>query len=123
MVTDTAFFRNPNYHRPSDTADKLARLSEHAAKAGVRVSLEFGAFTTVRTLDDALEVLERAGKLPTDLLRQITFTGGGGVFEKLTRREYALICCGLGAALLALLPLALHYAGTRWTPGVPALSR
>jgi Ca-activated chloride channel family protein len=60
--------------------------------------------------------------LPTDLLRQITFTGGGGVFEKLTRREYALICCGLGAALLAFLPLVLHYAGTRWTPGVPARS-
>jgi Ca-activated chloride channel family protein len=60
--------------------------------------------------------------LPTDLLRQITFTGGGGVFERLTRREYALICCGLGAAVLALLPLALHYAGTRWTPGVPARS-
>jgi len=60
--------------------------------------------------------------LPTDLLKQITFTGGSGVFEKLTRREYALICCGLGAAVLALLPLALHYAGTRWSPGVPARS-
>lgn len=63
-----------------------------------------------------------AKHLPTDLLRQITFTGGSGVFEKLTRREYALICCGLGAAVLALLPLALHYAGTRWRPGV-AVSR
>jgi hypothetical protein len=23
MITDTAFFRNPNYHRPSDTIDTL----------------------------------------------------------------------------------------------------
>lgn len=23
MVTDTAFFRNPNYHRPTDTPDTL----------------------------------------------------------------------------------------------------
>ncbi len=60
--------------------------------------------------------------LPTELLRQITFTRGSGMFERLTRREYALICCGLGAAILALLPLALHYGGTRWTPGVPARS-
>ena len=40
--------------------------------------------------------------------------------EKLTRREYALIACGLGSTILALLPLLLHLAGTRWTPGVPA---
>ncbi len=39
-------------------------------------------------------------------------------FERLTRREYALFAIGLGAALLALLPLALHLAGTRWRPGV-----
>jgi Ca-activated chloride channel family protein len=57
--------------------------------------------------------------LPTDLLRNITFVGGQSVFEKLTRREYALIACGVGAAVLALLPFALHWAGTRWHPGVP----
>jgi sugar phosphate isomerase/epimerase len=53
---------------PGDTADKLARLSEHAARAGVRVSLEFGAFTSVRALDDALEVLERCGRTDAGLL-------------------------------------------------------
>lgn len=57
--------------------------------------------------------------LPTDVVRQVTATAGQTVFEKLTRREYALLTCGLGAVVFALLPLALHYAGTRWRPGVP----
>jgi Ca-activated chloride channel family protein len=57
--------------------------------------------------------------LPTDLLRTITAVQGQSVVEKLTRREYALIACGLGAAAYALLPLALHLFGTRWRPGVP----
>ena len=40
-------------------------------------------------------------------------------FEQLTRREYALIACGLGALVLAFLPVLLHRFGTRWRPGVP----
>ena len=40
-----------------------------------------------------------------------------GVFKKLTRREYALIACGAGAAVLAGLPLALMLFGTAWRPG------
>jgi sugar phosphate isomerase/epimerase len=51
-----------------ETADKLGRLSDHAAAAGVRVSLEFGAFTTVRSLADALDVLERCGRPEAGLL-------------------------------------------------------
>jgi Ca-activated chloride channel family protein len=39
------------------------------------------------------------------------------VLEKLTRREYALAACAAGASLLALLPLFLHFFGTRWRPG------
>jgi Ca-activated chloride channel family protein len=39
------------------------------------------------------------------------------IFEKLTRREYALIACVAGASVLALLPLLLHLFGTRWRPG------
>ncbi len=57
--------------------------------------------------------------LSSDLLRQITAVPGQSPFDKLTRREYALIACGLGAAILGLLPLGLHYFGTRWRPGVP----
>lgn len=36
------------------------------------------------------------------------------VFDRLTRREYALIAATTGAALLALLPLALAAFGTKW---------
>jgi Ca-activated chloride channel family protein len=39
------------------------------------------------------------------------------VLERLTRREYALAACAAGASLLALLPLLLHFFGTRWRPG------
>jgi Ca-activated chloride channel family protein len=38
------------------------------------------------------------------------------VFERLTRREYALITAGLGAGILACLPLLLAAFGTRWKP-------
>jgi Ca-activated chloride channel family protein len=57
--------------------------------------------------------------LATALLQEISQAGDPGPLEKLTRREYALIACGVGAAVLALLPLALHFFGTRWRPGVP----
>lgn len=55
--------------------------------------------------------------LSTDTLEQLAGTSGQSRFEKLTRREYALICCAVGASLLALLPLLLHAFGTRWRPG------
>ncbi len=57
--------------------------------------------------------------LATDVLRQISLGGAQGVFERLTRREYALLACGGGATVLSFLPLALFLAGTRWRPGVP----
>jgi Ca-activated chloride channel family protein len=57
--------------------------------------------------------------LSTDLLRQITTVAGQSPLAKLTKREYALLACGMGGAILALLPFALHLAGTRWKPGVP----
>jgi sugar phosphate isomerase/epimerase len=53
---------------PGESAEKLGRLCDHAAAAGVRVSLEFGAFTTVRTLAEALDVLERCGRPGAGLL-------------------------------------------------------
>jgi len=39
------------------------------------------------------------------------------VFERLTRREYALIACATGTLILAFLPLLLHLIGTKWRPG------
>jgi Ca-activated chloride channel homolog len=56
--------------------------------------------------------------LPSELVHSVSFSADQGVLDRLTKREYALIACVLGAATLALMPLALHFVGTRWTPGV-----
>lgn len=58
--------------------------------------------------------------LPTNLVTRVTAVPGQSVFDRLTQREYALMAIAAGAAVLALLPLALHYAGTFYAPGVPA---
>lgn len=46
---------------PARTAEKLGRLSDHAAGAEMRVCLEFAAFTTVGNLPSALSLLDQAG--------------------------------------------------------------
>lgn len=56
--------------------------------------------------------------LSSQLLAQLTVIPRKSAFERLTRREYALMACGLGSIVLALLPVLLHYHGTRWRPGV-----
>ena len=53
----------------------------------------------------------------TSVLDEITMSGERSTLEQLTRREYALMASGLGAVLLALIPLLLHLLGTRWQPG------
>ncbi len=55
--------------------------------------------------------------LSTETLELLTNTSGESALEKLTRREYALIAIAIGAALLALMPVLLHRAGTAWKPG------
>jgi Ca-activated chloride channel homolog len=55
--------------------------------------------------------------IASSLIAETTGLDEQSVFERLTRREYALIACGLGAALLALLPVLLHFFGTTWRPG------
>jgi Flp pilus assembly pilin Flp len=40
------------------------------------------------------------------------------LLERLTLREYALFAVLLSAGLIGLLPILLHYLGTRWRPGV-----
>lgn len=56
--------------------------------------------------------------LSTGIIKQLTETRGRSKFEQLTRREFALIACGLGGFTYAILPLLLHFAGTSWNPGV-----
>ncbi|MDB6131865.1 MAG: von Willebrand factor type [Verrucomicrobiales bacterium] len=63
-----------------------------------------------------------AHELPTDMLRQITSVPEPGIFERLSRREYALICVAAGSLLLAGLPLALARMGTGWRPGFRPLA-
>jgi Ca-activated chloride channel homolog len=55
--------------------------------------------------------------LSSSLIAASTGLDEQDVFERLTRREYALIACGLGALILALLPFLLHAFGTKWRPG------
>ena len=55
--------------------------------------------------------------LSTDLLKQLTSAKKESPFEKLSRREYALMACGFGGLILSLLPMLLHYFGTAWKPG------
>lgn len=55
--------------------------------------------------------------LSSQLLSRLTKQSEGGPFDKLTKREYALIAVTAGSLILALLPLLLHYFGTRWSAG------
>jgi hypothetical protein len=42
MITDTANFRNPNYHRPSDTPDTLDfKFVAQVARAAAATALEW----------------------------------------------------------------------------------
>jgi Ca-activated chloride channel family protein len=56
--------------------------------------------------------------ISTDLIQTLTELPSQNFFEKLTKREYALIAIATGSILLGLLPILLHWLGTRWRPGV-----
>lgn len=56
--------------------------------------------------------------LSSDLISQLTQATTKNMWEDFTRREWALVACGLGGLVYALLPLLLDFFGTRWRPGV-----
>ncbi len=56
-------------------------------------------------------------QISSEILRTIAQSGEAASIDKLTRREYALLASAVGAALFALLPLALQRMGTAWRPG------
>jgi Ca-activated chloride channel homolog len=60
--------------------------------------------------------------LATSLILDAMGLEAEDVFERLTRREYAMIACALGAFTLALLPVLLHFFGTSWRPGTSKAS-
>lgn len=53
---------------PAATADRLGELSRRAAPAGIRVCIEFMVFTTVKTLADAVTVVEQTGETNAGIL-------------------------------------------------------
>ena len=79
-------------------AQKLARIVAHGENVGVRVSLEFGLFTSVGTLGDALRLLELCGRPDAGLLIDpLHLDRSGGAPEDLrtipkSRFAYAQFC-------------------------------
>ena len=59
----------------------------------------------------------------TAVLQTIAQAGESASVDRLTIREYALLACAAGAAVLALLQVALQRWGTRWAPGVVRAQR
>ncbi|MBJ7437865.1 MAG: TIM barrel protein [Sphingopyxis sp.] len=67
---------------PARTAEKLQRLSDHAASSGMRVCLEFAAFTSVGDIHSALAILDATGCEDIGLLidpLHLARTGGSPV--------------------------------------------
>jgi Ca-activated chloride channel homolog len=59
-------------------------------------------------------------QVPSDILSAAAQDSRKPLIERLTIREYALLAILMSTALLAALPLLLHYLGTRWRPGIRA---
>ncbi|MFY9342576.1 MAG: VWA domain-containing protein [Planctomycetota bacterium] len=61
--------------------------------------------------------------VPSDILAAAAADARKPLIEQLSLREYALFAVAVGSALLALLPLLLHWFGSRWRAGVlPAVA-
>ena len=54
--------------KPGPTVEKLIRLIDHAAARSMRISLEFAAFTAVRNLPAALDIIAATGRTEIGLL-------------------------------------------------------
>ncbi|MBL8857731.1 MAG: VWA domain-containing protein [Planctomycetes bacterium] len=55
--------------------------------------------------------------LASNLIGEAFAVEGEGAWRRLSLREYALLALAVGASLLALLPVLLHFLGTNWHPG------
>ena len=86
---------DPDMHA---TARKIAALTDHARGTGLRVALEFAAFTEVRGLDDAMALLGQPGLDDVSLLVDpLHFARTGGRPADLarvtpSRLAYAQLC-------------------------------
>lgn len=82
---------------PAQSAAKLARLIEHGKAAGLRVCLEFAAFTEVKTLGAAVKIVAAAGGDAGLLIDPLHFARTGSVPADLAgidphRFPYAQFC-------------------------------
>jgi len=69
---------------PGATAAKLQELVDRAKGTGVRVNLEFGLFTEVKTIHDALAILENVeGEAKALLVDTLHWSRSGGTAEEL----------------------------------------
>jgi Ca-activated chloride channel family protein len=59
--------------------------------------------------------------VPSNVITAAAADARKPLIEQLTLREYALLAVAVGSALLAIMPLLLHWFGTRWRPGVLAV--
>jgi Ca-activated chloride channel family protein len=56
--------------------------------------------------------------LPSDLIKRLTLSAEGDESLSWGLREWALLVLLISALGLSLLPILLHYSGTRWQPGI-----
>ncbi len=56
--------------------------------------------------------------LSTSLIERLTAEMEGESRTRLTVREAALLLAGISIVVLSLIPIGLHYFGTRWQPGI-----
>jgi Ca-activated chloride channel family protein len=61
--------------------------------------------------------------LPTELVNEMDARAIPSWWDKLTRREYALLAIGVGSLIVGLLPFLLQQFGTNWRPGVRKMTR
>lgn len=80
------------------TTEKFHRLCEHAGACGLHAALEFGVFTEIKTLGEALDILARAARENAALLidpLHLSRSGGAPAdVEKVPKRlfSYAQFC-------------------------------
>ena len=75
----------------SATAERLATLCRHGAQAGIRICVEFMAFTAVKTLADAIEVVTLADEPNAGILVDLLHVHRSGTtYEQIRAADPAL---------------------------------
>jgi len=80
------------------TIDKLGRIADHGRRAGIRINLEFGLFTEVRTIADASAIADALGDsnlaILVDALHLIRSGGSADSVAALPQKRisYAQLC-------------------------------